>query len=84
MKDFLACVLSPESQKTHALKVDSYNSSLHDHKSSCSSNLSNKSKSEKNEYMNIIYFELRKYELDGKKIIAVIDTTFAVVKRKPE
>ena len=29
-------------------------------------------------------FELRKYELDGKKIIAVIDATFAVVKRKPE
>ena len=29
-------------------------------------------------------FELRKYELDRKKIIAVIDTTFAVVKRKPE
>ena len=29
-------------------------------------------------------FELRKYELDGKKILAVIDTTFAVVKRKPE
>ena len=29
-------------------------------------------------------FELRKYELDGKKIIAVIDTIFAVVKRKPE
>ena len=34
--------------------------------------------------MNIIYFELRKYELDTKKIIAVIDTTFAVVKIKPE
>ena len=33
--------------------------------------------------MNII-FELRKDELDGKKIITVIDTTFAVVKRKPE
>ena len=29
-------------------------------------------------------FELRKYELHGKKIIAVIDATFAVVKRKPE
>ena len=29
-------------------------------------------------------FELRKYELDRKDIIAVIDTTFAVVKRKPE
>ena len=29
-------------------------------------------------------FELRKYELDRKKIIAVIDTTFAVIKRKPE
>ena len=29
-------------------------------------------------------FELRKYELIGKKIIAVIYTTFAVVKRKPE
>ena len=29
-------------------------------------------------------FELRKYELDRKKIIAVIDTTYAVVKRKPE
>ena len=35
--------------------------------------------------MNIIYsVELWKFELDGKKIIAVIDTTFAVVKRKPE
>ena len=34
--------------------------------------------------MNILYKELRKYELDGNKIIAVIDTTFAVVKRKPE
>ena len=33
----------------------------------------------KNEYMN-----MRKYELDRKKIIAVIGTTFAVVKRKPE
>ena len=29
-------------------------------------------------------FELQKYELGGKKIITVIDTTFAVVKRKPE
>ena len=29
-------------------------------------------------------FELRKYELDRKKIIAVIHTTYAVVKRKPE
>ena len=29
-------------------------------------------------------FELRKYELDGKEIIAVIDTTLTVVKRKPE
>ena len=29
-------------------------------------------------------FELRKYELDRKKIIAVIETTFAVAKRKPE
>ena len=29
-------------------------------------------------------FELRKYELDRKKIITVIDTIFAVVKRKPE
>ena len=40
----------------------------------------------KDESMNYEYhiFELRKYELDGKKIIAVIDTTFAVVKRKPE
>ena len=36
-----------------------------------------------NEYMNII-FEPRKYELDRKKIIAVIDITFAVVKKKPE
>ena len=27
---------------------------------------------------------MRKCELDRKKIIAVIDTTFAVVKRKPE
>ena len=35
--------------------------------------------------MNIIYFNCGKYELDhGKKIIAVIDTTFSVVKRKPE
>ena len=34
--------------------------------------------------MNIIYLNCGKYELDGKKIIAVIDTTFAVVKRKPE
>ena len=38
----------------------------------------------KNEYMNIIYLNWGKYELDRKKIIAVIDTTFAVVKRKPE
>ena len=29
-------------------------------------------------------FELRKYELDGKKSIAVIDTASAVVKRNPE
>ena len=30
-------------------------------------------------------FKLRKYELDRKsKIIAVIHTTYAVVKRKPE
>ena len=29
-------------------------------------------------------FELRKYELDRKKIIAVIHTTFSVAKRKPE
>ena len=29
-------------------------------------------------------FELQKYELDREKIIAVINTTFAVVKRKPE
>ena len=35
----------------------------------------------KNEYH---IFELRKYELDRKKIIAVINTTYAVVKRKPE
>ena len=34
--------------------------------------------------MNIIYLNCGKGELDGKKIIAVIDTTFAVVKRKPE
>ena len=34
--------------------------------------------------MNIIYLNCRKYELDRKKIIAVIYTTFAVVKRKPE
>ena len=34
--------------------------------------------------MNIIYLNCGKYELDRKKIIAVIDTTFAVVKRKPE
>ena len=32
----------------------------------------------------IIIFELWKYELDRKKIIAVINTTSAVVKRKPE
>ena len=37
----------------------------------------------KDEYMNIYIFELRKCELHGK-IIAVLDTTFAVVKRKPE
>ena len=37
----------------------------------------------KNKYINII-FELQKYELDRKKIIAVINTTYAVVKRKPE
>ena len=29
-------------------------------------------------------FELRKYELDRKKIIAVIHTTYAVVIRKAE
>ena len=29
-------------------------------------------------------FELRKYKLDRKKIIAVKDTTYVVVKRKPE
>ena len=29
-------------------------------------------------------FELRKYELDRKKIIPVIDTTYAAEKRKPE
>ena len=34
--------------------------------------------------MNIIYLNCGKFELDRKKIIAVIDTTFAVVKRKPE
>ena len=34
--------------------------------------------------MNIIYLNFGKYEGDGKKIIAVIGTTFAVVKRKPE
>ena len=34
--------------------------------------------------MNIIYLNCGKYELDRKKIITVIDTTFAVVKRKPE
>ena len=34
--------------------------------------------------MNIIYLNCGKYELDRKKIIAVIDTTFAVVKRKLE
>ena len=33
--------------------------------------------------MNIIYLNCGKYELD-RKIIAVIDTTFAVVKSKPE
>ena len=31
--------------------------------------------------MNIIYLNCGKYELDRKKIIPVIDTTFAVVKR---
>ena len=31
--------------------------------------------------MNIIYLNCGKYELDKKKIIAVIDTTFAVVKK---
>ena len=30
--------------------------------------------------MNIIYLNCGKYELDGKKIITLIDTTFAVVK----
>ena len=34
--------------------------------------------------MNIIYLNCGKYELDRKKIIAVTDTTFAVVKRNPE
>ena len=34
--------------------------------------------------MNIIYLNCGKYELGRKKIIAVIDTTFAVVKRMPE
>ena len=34
--------------------------------------------------MKIIYLNCGKYELDRKKIIAVIDTTFEVVKRKPE
>ena len=34
--------------------------------------------------MNIIYFNCGKFELDRKKIIAVIDTTFAVAKRNPE
>ena len=36
--------------------------------------------------MNIIYLNCGKYELDRKKFIAVIDTTFAIiiVKRKPE
>ena len=41
----------------------------------------------KDERMNIrisYINELRKYELDRKKIIAVIDTTFAVVERKHE
>ena len=33
--------------------------------------------------MNIIYLNCGKYEVDRKKIITVIDTTFAVVKRKP-
>ena len=35
----------------------------------------------KNEYMNIIYLNCGKYELDRKKIIAIIDIIFAVVKR---
>ena len=34
--------------------------------------------------MNIIYLNCGKDELDRNKIIAVIDITFAVVKRKPE
>ena len=34
--------------------------------------------------MNIIYLNCGKYELDRKKIIVAIDTTFAVVKRKTE
>ena len=38
----------------------------------------------KNQYINIIYLNCRKYEFDEKKIIAGIDTTFAVVKRKTE
>ena len=34
--------------------------------------------------MNITYLNYIEYELDRKKIIKVIDTTFAFVKRKPE
>ena len=34
--------------------------------------------------MNIIYLNCGKYELVRKKTIAVTDTTFAVVKRKPD
>ena len=34
--------------------------------------------------MTIIYLNCGKYELDRKKITAGTDTTFAVVKRKPE
>ena len=38
-----------------------------------------------NEYVNIIYIlELWDEELNVKKIIAAIDATFAVAKRKPE
>ena len=34
--------------------------------------------------MNVIYLNSGTYELDRKKNIAVMDTNFAVVKRKPE
>ena len=34
--------------------------------------------------MKLIYFELRNEEISVKKILAVINATYAVAKRKPE